>query len=191
MELLFVGLGNPGSEYEKTRHNIGWMVLEAFVKKHKGELQGTGLYRSANLKYAGKQITLIEPLTFMNLSGKAVKKVANENSLSTSSIIILVDEYNFPLGKVHLRQGGSDGGHNGVASVMNELGVGNFYRLRFGIEKNFGPGQLVDYVLSSFNDNEIELLEQMIDNGVKAMEHIIKAGVQRSMSDINSAKIFS
>lgn len=190
IDYVFVGLGNPGYEYANTRHNIGWMVLEEFAKNKKAEfVQGGGAWREALCTYAGKKILLIEPLTYMNLSGTAVKKVLRQFSVSPSHCIAIVDEYNFPVGRLHLKQGGSDGGHNGITSLIEELQTPNFWRLRCGIAKNFEAGGMADYVLSPFNAHEKEQSDAMIIKAVKAMENIIRSGTQRAMQMVNSEKI--
>lgn len=190
-EYIIAGLGNIGSEYAKTRHNIGFMIIDNLAKKHNLDFskeQGNALY--TEWKYAGKIALLLKPTTYMNLSGKAILNHLNKNSGKSDEVIAIVDEYNFPLGRLHFKNGGSDGGHNGLKSIMEELNSANFYKLRCGIDKNFTLGGLVDYVLGDFMDSEQEKLEKMILDGVKALEYIMKSGKQRAMSDINSAKIF-
>ncbi|MFN5308670.1 MAG: aminoacyl-tRNA hydrolase [Candidatus Kapaibacterium sp.] len=189
IDYVFVGLGNPGYEYANTRHNIGWMVLEEFAKNKKAEfVQGNGAWRESLCSYAGKKILLIEPLTYMNLSGTAVKKVLRQYSVSPSHCIAIVDEYNFPVGRLHLKQGGSDGGHNGITSLIEELQTPNFWRLRCGIAKNFQPGGMADYVLSPFGSHEKEESDAMIIEAAKSMENIIRSGPQRAMQMVNSEK---
>jgi len=189
--ILIVGLGNPGSKYEKTRHNIGWMVLKKFVEKHKIELiKKSNIYYSAEMKYAGKNIIICFPTTYMNLSGEAVKKISDKFLIKPQDIIVISDEYNFPLGKVHFKNGGSDGGHNGIANIIEELKSSNFYRLRIGIDRNFGAGELINYVLSEFNENERELLNLALTKGMESLETILKNGPQRAMSMINSGEMW-
>ncbi|MCX6147621.1 MAG: aminoacyl-tRNA hydrolase [Candidatus Kapabacteria bacterium] len=190
-EYIIAGLGNIGSEYCKTRHNIGFMIIDELAKKYNLDFskeQGKAFY--TEWKYAGKFALLIKPTTFMNLSGQAILNHLNKNEGKSDEVIVIVDEYNFPLGRLHFKNGGSDGGHNGLKSIMDELNNSNFYKLRCGIDKNFNLGGLVDYVLGEFEENEQEKLEKMIKDGVKALEYIMKSGKQRAMSDINSAKIF-
>lgn len=190
-ELLIVGLGNPGEKYAKTRHNIGWMVLSKFAEKHKIELsKESNIYYSGKAKYAGKNIVICFPTTYMNLSGEAVRKISAKYGIAPQNIITIADEYNFPLGKVHLKNGGSDGGHNGLASIIDELETPNFYRLRMGIDKKFGAGELVDYVLSPFNPDESDALELAINKGVDSLQTIIKNGTSRAMSQINSEELW-
>jgi PTH1 family peptidyl-tRNA hydrolase len=187
VDWLIVGLGNPGDKYENTRHNIGWMVCNELIRRNKGSWEkGPGEYVQCSLKLFGKSVLVILPLTYMNASGKAAASVASQYKCSSDKIIAVVDEYNFPTGKVHLKMGGSDGGHNGIASLIEDLRTDRFWRLRCGIDRNFGPGQLVDYVLSPFGADEREKRDAMILRGAEAIEHVMSAGIQRAPSAINS-----
>lgn len=184
--LLFVGLGNPGSEYSTTRHNIGFMVVDAFARKHGMEWsQRSTLYHEAAKRYASRPVVLAKPMTYMNLSGRAVKKLMAEHAVAPSQVIIIVDEYNFSSRTVRLHPQGSDGGHNGVASVMTELGTPRFWRMRCGIDRDFGPGGLVDYVLSPWPNDQEGARDEMITTAVEAIEQICKAGPERAMQGIN------
>ncbi len=190
-EYIIAGLGNIGSEYSSTRHNIGFMIIDELAKKYSLDFskeQGKAFY--TEWKYAGKIALLLKPTTFMNLSGNAILNHLNKNAGTSDEVIAIVDEYNFPLGRLHFKNGGSDGGHNGLKSIMSELNSMNFYKLRCGIDKNFTLGGLVDYVLGEFLESEQELVNKMIIDGVKALEYIMKSGKQRAMSDINSSKLF-
>ncbi|GAB5466581.1 MAG: aminoacyl-tRNA hydrolase [Candidatus Kapaibacteriales bacterium] len=182
---IILALGNPGSEYELTRHNIGWLIADSFVESKKSEFVQEANYLIAALRYAGKNVAIIKPLTFMNLSGKAATKFIGKHGGDASKLVVISDEYNFPLGKIHLKRGGSAGGHNGLKSMITELGTDGFWRLRAGIGKDFGQGQLVDYVLSNFKESETEYLNKAIISGEKALEAIIKIGEQKAMPIIN------
>ncbi len=186
--LMLVGLGNPGPEYDKTRHNIGFMVLDAFAESCSAAwTRSSSLYDEARARYAGIELVMIKPLTYMNLSGRAVTKRSRELSIGPAHIIVITDEYNFPVGKIHLKQGGSSGGHNGVASVMDELESANFWRLRCGIDRQFGPGQLVEYVLAPFDESQQQALKEMIDRSCEAIRLIAKSGPSLAMQKINTA----
>lgn len=187
IDFIIAGLGNPGSEYEDTRHNIGWMVCNALVKKFNGVWKdGRGDWVESTIKIKGKNVLVMLPLTYMNLSGTAINKARNLLHVPTDSIMITVDEYNFPLGKVHVKSGGSDGGHNGTSSVIKELKTEKFWRMRLGIEKNFGMGELVSYVLKPFDSNEIEGRNSMIVRAVESIEYFFHAGPSRACSAINA-----
>ncbi|MFP4544959.1 MAG: aminoacyl-tRNA hydrolase [Bacteroidota bacterium] len=192
VDWLFAGLGNPGDEYKSTRHNIGWMVAAEYARVHNKPMMAFHpMYYHSALRYRGQLIMTIMPVTFMNLSGKAIKDVANSFDIPPSRIVTIVDEYNFEAGKVKLRQGGSDGGHNGIASVINELGTENFLRLRCGIGRDFGPGGLVDYVLSDFTEEELQTVDKMIKKAIKCLDHLAADNnTKRAMSYINSGQLF-
>jgi PTH1 family peptidyl-tRNA hydrolase len=186
--VLVIGLGNPGSRYAHTRHNVGFMVVDALAAALKAEWsRPSSLYDVAEVRYAGRQAVLAKPLTYMNESGKAAKKLMGLNKLTPQQIVCVVDEYNFPVGKVHLRPEGSDGGHNGITSMIEELGTPKFWRLRCGIDRRFGPGGLVDYVLSPFDTSDQSDLSTMIVRGVEALKLIMRQGPQQAMQQVNRA----
>jgi PTH1 family peptidyl-tRNA hydrolase len=185
---MFVGLGNPGSEYATTRHNIGFMVVDAFVAATEVTwTNASSLYDEARLRYAGIEVVVIKPLTYMNLSGKAVAKRSRELGISPTRVVVITDEYNFPVGKLHLKQGGSSGGHNGIASVIEELETANFWRLRCGIDRKFGPGELVDYVLAPFDASQSAELGRMIERGCEAIRQVAKVGPALAMQKVNTS----
>jgi len=186
IDILIVGLGNPGPQYETTRHNIGWLILDEFMESRELSFSEPSNYLITEFKFAGKRCALMKPLTYMNLSGKAVRSYANKNNLTPDKIVVISDEYNFSLGRINLKKGGSDGGHNGLKSIIEELGTAAFWRLRAGIGRDFGPGGLVDYVLGQFSEEEIQELEQSIAKGALAIGEILKNGPQRSIATINS-----
>lgn len=188
---LFIGLGNPKPKYFNNRHNIGWSVITKFLQKNNIDFfEQTRSYKVAKNRIADKNILFALPLTYMNLSGEAALKLIAKYKIKIENLVILVDEYNFPLGKIHLKQGGSDGGHNGVASIIENLNNPNFLRLRLGIGKNFGQGELVDYVLSDFSDDEINEVENMQNKAIDAIIHLVKTNYSRAASDINSQKLW-
>lgn len=189
MDWLIVGLGNPGEKYAQTRHNIGWLVCFDLLKKYKTEPKaGKGAWYEAALKMHGSEILVVFPTTFMNNSGEAVKQLCGQYKIHPSRVIAVVDELNFPVGKVHFKQGGSDGGHNGLKSMIYHLNTDEFWRLRCGIDRNFGPGEMADYVLSDFKSEEIEERDKMIARAVEALEFIARVGSSRAMSAINSGR---
>ncbi len=190
-DYLIAGLGNPGKKYENTRHNIGWMVALSLIEKYKAKLTTSTIFYYADVKVSGTNFLVCLPTTFMNASGEAIMKISRKHSIMPDKIIAVVDEYNFPVGRIHLRKGGSDGGHNGISSLIEELGTEDFYRLRCGIAKDFGPGELVDYVLSPFPDSDLDNLKLMIEKSVFTIEHIAKAGINRAMNDINSDRFWA
>lgn len=187
--ICVVALGNPGLQYLHTRHNIGWMIIDFHAAK-KSLVWKTDhpLYHICQYTHAGATVVLIKPQTYMNLSGKAAKKILQVLGYKHQQIVALVDEYNFPTGRISLKLGGSDGGHNGIASMIQELQTANFWRLRCGIDRKFGPGQLVDYVLGNFPEEEKELVESMIVNGSAAIDNMARIGIANVMQQLNSIK---
>ncbi len=187
IDWLIVGLGNPGPEYSATRHNIGYRVAERLVQQHKGTFTpGRGPWLEASLRYARKELLVALPTTYMNRSGVAVRKLLVLHNVPTEQLIVIVDEYNFPVGRIQLKLGGSDGGHNGIASIIEELGTECFWRLRCGIGRDFGPGELVSYVLAPFPPAQEPLVEQMIADATSALELIARIGIARASSQINA-----
>lgn len=191
-DLVIIGLGNIGEKYRFTRHNIGWLLIQKLAEKYQLQFKaGKGDYYFAEKKIFNKNIMFALPTTYMNNSGIAAKQIIDKYKIPIKNICILVDEYNFPLGKFHLKATGSSGGHNGVTSMINELDSVEFMRFRLGIDKKFGPGELVEYVLSNFTEEELVEVNKMLDESVIAIEHLIKVGFDRAMSEINSRKIFN
>lgn len=189
MSYVIVGLGNPGAKYAFTRHNIGFMVVDALSGSRPWHEESLGSpavrYLETTIRLGGSTTHVIKPLTYMNDSGKAARLVIQRLSLPPSRVIAVVDEYNFPVGKVHLRPRGSDGGHNGLTSMIEELGTDEFWRLRCGIDRKFGPGELVDYVLSDFGADEVAARDAMITKAVEALKSIISLGPERAMQLVN------
>jgi PTH1 family peptidyl-tRNA hydrolase len=187
---LFIGLGNIGERYALTRHNIGFMVAEAFCAKHGAQFRaGSGEWSEATVRLGSQNALVILPTTYMNNSGKAAKKAAARYFVLPERVVAIVDEYNFPVGKIHLKNSGSDGGHNGTASMIQELGTEKFLRLRCGIDHKFGTGELVDYVLKPFSDDEIAARDAMIEQSVAALELLMRVGTARAMQLVNAGKI--
>lgn len=187
---LIIGLGNPGEKYAATRHNIGWMVIAVLCHTFNIQLKTYQTYKLIEFSNGGKNIAIGLPLTYMNNSGDPVSKLIKLYNLPPEKCIVVVDEYNFPTGRIHLKKGGSDGGHNGISDIINKLNNKEFYRLRCGISKNFPPGGLVDYVLSPFTEYELELRDKMINSAVTALKLIISSdNISKSLSDINSGRL--
>ncbi len=187
-KLLVVGLGNPGDKYRLTRHNIGWMVVEKLIEKYKAKIKTNPIYYFSEFNINNTKIIAALPTTYMNNSGEAVLKLKNKYNFRNEEILTVVDEYNFPLGRIHIKLGESDGGHNGIASIIEKLGSKDFIRLRCGIDKNFGSQELVDYVLSPFKENELEKVNEMINNSIFAIETITKYGLHKTMNLVNQKK---
>jgi len=183
---LIVGLGNPGKRYEKTRHNLGFMVIDKLAQDMDLDLRaGEGEYLIATSSYKSKQVILAKPLTFMNLSGQAVADLVYKLSLPLSNLLIIIDDVNLPLGTLRLRKRGSDGGHKGLRSVIYHLNTEDFPRLRLGIGSQFLRGQIVEYVLSEFEPDEMEIVKEMVNRAKDAVLSFIDRGIDATMSEFN------
>jgi PTH1 family peptidyl-tRNA hydrolase len=182
-EFVVVGLGNPGPQYVFTRHNVGFLFLDEFLKKYPPhETIEKRLYTAYLVRVEDMNFTLIRPLTFMNLSGE----VFNHIKISVPPLIVH-DDLDLPLGKIRIKQGGSSGGHKGVQSIIETLGTSEFPRLRVGI----GPktSNAVDFVLSEFNDEEFKILYKSLELCVDATMDIAKHGLKFAMNKFNGMKV--
>ena len=185
---LIVGLGNPGSEYEATRHNVGWMVVDAFAKKfriaidrhEKSAMTGSG-------RVAGGAVMVAKPLTYMNLSGDAVRLLANAYTDSTDDVMIVYDDVDLPAGRLRIRPNGSSGTHNGMRSIVSSLATERFPRLRFGVRgASYGEArQLRDYVLDPFTTDEQPLVARGIERAVDALVLFCRGDLRRAMNEFN------
>jgi len=186
---IVVGLGNPGSQYEKTRHNIGWMVLDRLADR--AGWSGRGRTRDASAvaqgRYNGLDLTLVKPLTYMNDSGLAVRKVLARERAPLAELLVVVDDFALPFGKLRFREGGSAGGHNGLRSIIGELGNEQFSRLRVGIGE---PRQdAVDHVLSQFNRGEKARLSELLDAAADAVEGWARDGTSKAAGRLNAFEL--
>jgi PTH1 family peptidyl-tRNA hydrolase len=186
MKFLIVGLGNVGNEYAHTRHNIGFDVVNAFVIKHKGSFRTDRLAYTADIKWKGKLFVCICPTTFMNLSGKAVKYWMDKEKITLENILIVVDDVALPLSKLRLRPGGSDGGHNGLKSLQELLGTGEYPKLRFGTGNDFPKGMQSDFVLAKWRKEEEPLIKIKIEKSVEVIETFATQGITAAMNWINN-----
>ena len=186
MKYLIVGLGNVGSEYENTRHNIGFDVVHAFVQKHGGGFKLERLAYVASLKWKGKNLVCICPTTFMNLSGSAVKYWIDKEKIGLEKTFIIVDELALPLSKMRLKPSGSDGGHNGLKSIASILETKSYPRLRFGIGNNYPKGRQADFVLSKWKKDEEKLVKHKIEKAIELIESFISCGIEETMNEVNN-----
>lgn len=185
-KFLIVGLGNIGDEYAHTRHNIGFDVLDFLAKEHDLKFKSDRLADVAELKYKGKQLVLIKPTTYMNLSGKAVNYWLQAEKIDVENCLVIVDELALPFGKIRLGPKGSDGGHNGLKNIQEVLGTTNYPRLRFGIGSEFGKGHQVNYVLGKWNDEEQKTLNDRIKIAADAIKAFAFIGLARCMNEYNT-----
>ncbi len=185
MKYLIAGLGNPGDEYENTRHNIGFRILDALAQEHKLIFEPARLADKTLLKHKGKQFHLIKPSTFMNRSGKAVRYWMNELKIPIENLLVVVDEKDLPFGKLRMRAKSADGGHNGLSDISEQLGTISYARLRFGIGSDFPTGSQVQYVLSQWETEETVALENYIKNAMEAIISYGSIGLVRTMNQFN------
>lgn len=186
---LIVGLGNPGLQYEKTRHNVGFMAIDEIARAfHFSEFQKLDKFKSviAEGQIAGEKVLLVKPLTFMNLSGQAVQVLVNYYKVDQKDLLVLYDDVEILLGKFRLRPSGSAGGQKGIASILQELGSLEVSRIRIGIkpEKPF-PGGLSDFVLGRFTPEEQILVDELLEKIPSMIELILKEGMEVGMNRFN------
>ncbi len=186
MKYLIAGLGNIGPEYELTRHNIGFLVLDRLVDLHKTEFKTERLADKSELKYKGRTIHLIKPNTYMNLSGKAISYWLQELKIPKENLLVVVDDLALPLGTLRMRQKGSAAGHNGLKNIEQLIGGQDYSRLRFGIGNNFSKGQQVDFVLSNFDQQEIKELPALMDKSAEMIFSFCTIGIERTMNFFNT-----
>ena len=187
MKYLIVGLGNVGREYEGTRHNIGFMVLDNLIKESK-EISFS-LERHAfraEMRWKGRTMILIKPTTYMNLSGKAVKYWLDKEKIPIENILVIVDDLALPVGSLRMKKSGSDGGHNGLHDIIYTLASDAFTRLRFGIGNNFSKGRQVDYVLNPFSTEDLSVVEPKIEQACEMIRSFITVGVEKTMNAFNN-----
>lgn len=182
MKFLIAGLGNIGPEYELTRHNIGFLTLDRLADNHKVSFTTSRLADKAELKYKGKQIHLIKPNTFMNLSGKAVSYWLNDLKIPKENLLVVLDDIALPYGTLRMRKQGSSAGHNGLTHIEETLGGKEYARLRMGIGNNFSKGQQVDFVLGNFEKQELKSLPEFMDKAIDAILSFCTIGPERTMS---------
>jgi len=185
MKYVIAGLGNIGAEYERTRHNIGFDVVDHLAAKHEQKFTPDKLASVATIRHKGKTFILIKPSTYMNLSGKAVNYWLQKEKLAPESLLVITDDLALPLGKLRLRAKGSDGGHNGLKNIQEVLGTQEYARLRFGIGNDFSKGQQVDFVLGKWVGAEEELLRATIVKAADAVLSFGTIGIARTMNIFN------
>ena len=181
---LIVGLGNPGYEYDNTRHNAGFMILDAFAKASNIVFSDKRYGFVAETTLKGKKIFLLKPTTFMNLSGNAVRYWLNQENIDQKRLLVIVDDLALPLGTLRLKASGSNGGHNGTGHIQQLIGH-QYARLRFGIGNDFSKGKQVDWVLGKFTDEELTTLQPQIDTAVEIIKSFVLAGVDITMNQFN------
>ncbi len=185
MKYLIVGLGNIGSEYENTRHNIGFKALDAVATAFNASFVTARYGDVAEIKHKGRTLILLKPSTYMNLSGKAVNYWLQEEKIKIENLLIITDDIALDFGVLRLKPKGSDGGHNGLKSIFETLGTQNYPRIRFGVGNDFGRGQQVQYVLGEWTKDQALDLPERLDQTVKMIQAFSTNAIQRVMSDFN------
>lgn len=185
-KFLIVGLGNIGDEYAETRHNIGFKIVDHLAAEAAVKFTSERLADVAHLKHKGKQLVLIKPSTYMNLSGKAVNYWLQNEKIPIENMMVLVDELALPFGKIRVGPKGSDGGHNGLKSIQEVMGTSNYVRMRFGISNEFNKGSQINYVLGKWNDEELKTLSERIKIAGDAIKAFAFIGLQRCMNEFNT-----
>jgi len=181
---LIVGLGNIGPEYEMTRHNTGFMVLDAFAKASNTSFDDRRYGFVAETSLKGRKVILLKPSTFMNLSGNAVRYWLNHENIDQSRLLVVSDEVALPLGAFRLKANGSNGGHNGLGHIQQLIGQ-DYARLRMGIGNDFPRGMQVDWVLGRYSEEELETLQPAINTAVEIIRSFVLAGIDITMNQFN------
>jgi PTH1 family peptidyl-tRNA hydrolase len=186
MKYLIVGLGNIGSEYENTRHNIGFMILDALTKASNVVFDVNKRYGAiAEMKLKNKHLILLKPSTYMNLSGNAVRYWMQKEKIESEQLLVVVDDLALPFGTLRLKPQGSDAGHNGLKHIRETLGTTGYNRLRFGIGNNFPSGAQINFVLSSFSIEEQKQLPEKIETALEIIKSFCLAGINITMNQFN------
>ena len=186
MNYLIVGLGNIGVEYANTRHNMGFMVLDAWAQASNIIFESGRYGSTATISFKGRKFTLLKPSTYMNLSGKAVRYWMNELKIPLENLLVLSDDLNIPFGTLRLRKNGSAGGHNGLTNINELIGTQDYARIRLGIGNEFGRGQQVDYVLGELSKEEKEQMPEICKRTIEGIKAWATIGADRAMNVVNT-----
>jgi peptidyl-tRNA hydrolase, PTH1 family len=186
LKYLIAGLGNPGQEYENTRHNIGFKILDALAGVSNIAFKDKRYGYVAEMKYKSRTLVLLKPTTFMNLSGKAINYWLQKEKIPDENLLVLLDDIALDVGKIRIRPKGGDGGHNGLANINAVLGHNHYARLRFGIGNNFYHGQQVDYVLGQWDEEEKKLLMPKMETCHDVIKSFCTLGLEKTMTLFNN-----
>ena len=186
MKYLIVGLGNIGEEYRETRHNIGFMVLDALAKASNIVFKDGRYGATTTLSIKGRQLILLKPSTYMNLSGNSVRYWMQQEKIPLENVLVVVDDLALPFGSLRLKGKGSDAGHNGLKHIAAILGTQNYARLRFGIGNNFPKGAQVDYVLGHFDEEDLKQMPERLELAGEIIKSFCLAGLNLTMNQYNN-----
>ena len=180
---LIVGLGNPGKEYENTRHNIGFMIVDKYLNNDDWKKKFDGLYQIVTI--SGEKVMFLKPQTFMNLSGVSVQKAVNFYDIDINDIMVIQDDMDLPFGKYKLKTNSSSGGHNGIKSIISSLNTQSFCRLKYGIshDKN---GNTINHVLGKFSKDDLNFINENFDTYFEIIESFVKNGLEKTMNTYNT-----
>ncbi|PZD78506.1 aminoacyl-tRNA hydrolase [Mesonia sp. K7] len=184
-KFLIAGLGNIGEKYENTRHNIGFKVLDYISRKEELTFETQKLGDLATYKYKGRTFIFLKPNTYMNLSGKAVRYWLEKEKIPIENLLVITDDLNLPFGTIRLKTKGSDGGHNGLKDIQQQLNTNQYARFRFGISDEFAKGRQVDYVLGEWTDEEEKQLPERLQKAAELIRSFGTAGVNNTMNAFN------
>ena len=185
MKYLVVGLGNIGAEYASTRHNIGFRVLDALAEASNASFMAGRYGSTTTIRHKGRQIILLKPSTYMNLSGKAVRYWMEQERIPRENLIVISDDIALPFGTFRMRKNGSEGGHNGLKNITEMLGDNQYSRIRFGVGGDFPKGHQVDYVLGNFSDEENKCMPERLKLFGDAILSFASIGADRTMNSYN------
>jgi PTH1 family peptidyl-tRNA hydrolase len=185
LKYLIAGLGNIGPEYQNTRHNVGFKILDAFAEASNISFEDKRYGSIAESRFKGRTFILLKPSTYMNRSGLAINYWMKKANLIPENLLVLVDDLALPFGTIRLRPKGGDGGHNGLTSINETIGSTDYARVRFGIGNNFFTGQQVDYVLDNWNEEELKILPEKLKNCIEIIKSFGTAGLELTMTRYN------
>lgn len=185
MKYLITGLGNIGYEYDGTRHNIGFDVVDLLCKSLEGQWKADTHGDLAEVKHKGRTLILLKPNTYMNLSGKAVRYWLQKEKIPNENLLVICDDLNLPFGKVRIRPNGSDGGHNGLKNIQELLTTNAYPRMRMGIGDKFNKGKQVNFVLGKWNEDEKAELQEFLERAAEAVKAVASIGLDRAMNLYN------
>ncbi|MGP1526024.1 MAG: aminoacyl-tRNA hydrolase [Candidatus Cryptobacteroides sp.] len=183
---LIVGLGNIGAEYARTRHNMGFMILDAFADASNIVFETQRYGNIAKTSFKGREIVLLKPSTYMNLSGNAVRYWMDKLNVPIERLLIICDDLNLPFGTLRMRKKGSDGGHNGLKNIQELIGTQNYARIRAGIGNDFNKGGQIDFVIGQFNTDEEDKIPSICEKATEGIKSFITIGPERTMSSFNA-----
>ena len=185
MKYLIVGLGNIGAEYQNTRHNIGFTILDAFAKASNVFFTENRYGSTCEVKIKGRTLILLKPSTFMNLSGNALRYWMQKENIEIENVLVVVDDIALPFGTLRLKPKGSDAGHNGLKNIQEILGHNNYSRLRFGLGSDFSKGQQIAYVLGKWTNEQSKVLTVRVEVAVEIIRSFCLAGLELTMTQFN------